>query len=329
ERLAHPEITTVYLGGGTPSLLPPMLVGQILEALASAFVMQSNTEISMEANPGTVSHTVWKQYINQGINRISLGVQSLADQNLKLLGRVHSVEDVYGAVSSLRRMGFNNYNIDLIYGIPGQTEEGLKRELVLLGNFLGSHLSAYSLQVEEDTPLYDLVARGNLVMPDEDVTANMYEMIQEFAAKIGMRQYELSNWALPGHESRHNLAYWHMRPYLGLGAGAVSRLDERRTKNISNIEAYIAGAAVGEIPSETLEILDEASMVQETLIIGLRLMEGVSLANFTQRFGRLVTDYYPQVIPAAIAEGSLIIADDHLKLTPPTYLLANQVLCRF
>lgn len=329
EHLGHPQINTIYLGGGTPSLLPPLMVGQILEALASAFVMLPNTEISMEANPGTVSHAVWKQYINAGINRISLGVQSLDDHNLKLLGRVHSVQDVFGAVTSLRRMGFNNYNIDLIYGVPGQTETSLMRELVLLKNFLGSHLSAYSLQVEDSTPLYEMVKRGSLIMPGEDATANMYELIQKFASEQGFKQYELSNWALPGYECRHNLAYWQVRPYLGLGSGAVSRLAEQRVQNVSNVDAYIAGAISGQVPQETLEVLNEADMVQETLIMGLRLMEGISLSDFTRRFGRPVTDYYSQVIDEAIAEGSLMIDGDHLKLTPQTYLLANQILCRF
>lgn len=329
EQLNHPEVDTIFLGGGTPSLLPPVMVGQIVEAMASAFLLPPAVEISMEANPGTVSYSAWKQYINRGVNRISLGAQSLADQNLKLLGRVHTVEDIYGAVSALQRIGFDNYNLDLIYGIPGQTEEGLKRELVLLKSFLGSHLSAYSLQVEEGTPLYDLVEAGSLIMPDEDVTANMYEMIQTLADDQGLKQYELSNWAKRGYECRHNLAYWQMHPYLGLGAGAVSRLDKRRFKNVSDIEAYISGAATGKIPQETLETLDQAAMVQEKLIMGLRLTEGISLSAFRQEFGQDIDYFYPSVIAQAINEGSLTIENEYLKLTPPTYLVANQVLCRF
>lgn len=328
-KLGQPQVNSIYLGGGTPSLLPPVMVGRILAALAAAFVVIPEAEVTMEANPGTVSYPVWKQYLNQGVNRISLGVQSMADQNLKMLGRIHTVQDIVGAISALQRMRFTNYNIDLIYGIPGQTLEGLKRELVLLGNFLGAHLSAYSLQVEEGTPMYDLVEEGTLVLPDEDTTAAMYETIQQFAAEKGLKQYELSNWALPGHESRHNLAYWQIRPYLGLGTGAVSRLAEQRVRNIADINAYIQGAANGEIQQEVLETLDEGEMARETLLMGLRLMEGVSLTRFRQRFGRPVTDYYPQVITEATDEGMLVIEDDHLKLAPAAYLVANQVMCRF
>lgn len=329
DTLSHPAVSTVYLGGGTPSLLSPLMVEEILDAIYRSFKVADGAEITMEANPGTVSYPVWKNYINLGVNRISLGVQSLDENMLRVLGRLHSVEDVYGAVTSLRRMGFYNYNIDLIYGIPGQTTTSLARELVLLKNFLGTHLSAYSLQLEENTPLARQVREGFLAKPNEDTEAAMYEMIGEMAEGAGLSQYELSNWAKPGFECRHNLAYWEMRPYMGLGAGAVSRLGNIRYQNKPDLKSYIESVKNGQPEREILEEMSEQEMVRETMIMGLRLTRGVSLSDFQARFGRPVDFYYGDVIAEAQKEGLLVTDDGYLRLDPQAYLVANQVLCRF
>ncbi len=341
------SVRTLYVGGGTPSLLPPPLLAQVLDACREAFRLLPDAEVSLEANPETVERENLTALRALGVNRLSLGLQSTHADELRLLGRRHTFEDAVRAVRAARQAGFDNLNLDLIYGLPGQTVARWQRSLERVLALEPEHLSAYSLTVEEGTPLYDRVAAGRLPPPDPDQAAEMYELAEGMLAEAGYVHYEISNWARlprpplegpalsPVREPspfvcRHNLVYWRNEPYLGVGAGAHSSLEGRRWHNVLAPAHYIACLEAGELPIAQVEELSPEMAMAETMILGLRLLvEGVSCEEFRRRFGRHPLEQYGEAIEGLVRVGLLTVDGDRIRLTARGRLLGNEVFIRF
>jgi oxygen-independent coproporphyrinogen-3 oxidase len=340
------SVATVFFGGGTPSLLPLPAVERIVAALRQRFRLAADAEFSCEANPGTVDRPYFQGLHSLGVNRLSLGVQSFHDDELATLGRIHTAAQAREAYHTARQAGFDNVNLDLIYGLPRQPMTAWQhtvREAIALRS---DHLSLYALSLEEGTPLADAVAHGRLPPPDADLAADMYLWAEDALAAAGYQHYEISNWALPGRQCRHNLAYWLNESYLGLGAGAHSCFDGFRFANVKEPHRYIALveesakgdgrlaeslapflAGLGHIAS--VERTTAARTMTETVVLGLRLVEGLPLEEFRRRFGQeLMSAYGPQVEELE-ALGLLERGDGCLRLTTRGRLLGNEAFVRF
>ncbi|MCW5887005.1 MAG: radical SAM family heme chaperone HemW [Anaerolineales bacterium] len=339
-------VHTIFLGGGTPSLLPLDAMQRLMLALQTSFAIQPDAEISLEANPGTLSADYLAGLRQAGFNRLSLGVQSASPQELLVLERQHDFVDVVNAVKWARQAGFENINLDWIFGLPGQSLASWQRNLELALELAPEHLSLYALSIEHGTPFKELDARGLLALPDGDLAAEMYELADEKLAAGGFIQYEISNWARPGADGqpracRHNLQYWRNLPYAGLGAGAHGFLAGQRTANVLAPGAYIkrmrsaAGdARAAGLPrtpaTASVEPIDAEREMGETMMMGLRLVrEGVSAAGFAQRFGRSLEQVYGRSIQTLRQRGLLEQAADRLRLTAQGRLLGNQVFMEF
>ncbi len=329
-------VSTLFLGGGTPTVLPVELLRQVLSACSRAFAVVDGAEITSEANPGTVSLGYLRALRNLGVNRLSLGAQSFNESELAMLGRIHEVEHVELTVKRARAAGFDNLNLDLIYGLPEQTLTSWTHTLERALALTPEHISLYCLTLEEGTPLHDKVSQGWLPTPDSDQAADMYELADGQLAKAGYRQYEISNWSLPGHECAHNLIYWHNRPYLGLGAGAHSSSEGQRWWNVRPVQTYIdlmMGGSPTLWPSpaaEDGETIDRSLEMGETMLLGLRLThEGVAEADFRQRFGVSLEETYGKVIRELEGLGLITWREGRLCLTQRGRLLGNQVFARF
>jgi len=362
-------VHTVYFGGGTPSLLPAAQIEHILVALQSAFDLQAELELTIEANPGTLSRPYLRELRSLGVNRLSLGVQSANPGELRLLERIHSFPQAAQSVAWARQAGFDNLSLDLIFGLPEQPLSAWQNTLRLVLELNPEHLSLYALTIEPDTPFGGWARRGLLTMPDPDLAADMYEWAAEQLDVVGYAQYEISNWAKVGAACRHNLQYWRNRPYLGLGAGAHGYAAGFRTENTLSPVEYIRRfqpTADGRLEddacgflSKTSEVLktsevwrerslgfprtpathaihaiDRQTEIGETLMMGLRLtQEGVSAASFNVRFGQSLEQIFGAQITRLQRLGLLEWADyageNVLRLTARGRLLGNQVFMEF
>ena len=346
---------TIYLGGGTPTVLSLEHLGAILAACHESFEMAADVEITSEANPGTLDKGYLAGLRGLGINRLSLGVQSFDDGLLRLLGRIHTGAQAVETYRLAREAGFENVNLDLIYGLPAQTLSQWRGTLERALDLRPDHLSLYALTLEEGTPLHGQVARGELPQPDPDLAADMVLLAQEMLGAAGYRHYEISNWARPGCECRHNLTYWRNEPYLGFGAGAHSWFMGRRYHNVLSPQEYIQRLSDGASPVAAgvqrsspagglgvspnsflspavaeLEEINEALEMAETMILGLRLVEeGVSFKAFARRFGRRVESLYERELRELKELGLIEIMADRVRLTERGWLLGNEVFQRF
>jgi oxygen-independent coproporphyrinogen-3 oxidase len=293
---------SVFFGGGTPSLLPAEAVAHILAAAGAEYGLAVAAEVTLEANPGTVSPATLAGYRQAGVNRLSLGVQSLDDAGLHTLGRVHSAAEAGQAAVWARQAGFANLSLDLMFALPGQTVADLHAEIDRLLALSPEHLSCYGLSVEEQTPFYHLHRRGDLELPDEERYAELFLTLHERLTEAGYEHYEISNYARPGRECRHNLGYWQRQPYLGVGAGAHSFADQgwgARLAVPADLERYARLLASGKDPAEVLETFDRRGAMAETLYLGLRTAAGVDDDRFRQRFGLGVAEAFPAAIEKA------------------------------
>ncbi|APC07702.1 radical SAM family heme chaperone HemW [Neomoorella thermoacetica] len=320
---------TVFLGGGTPTILPADLLERILVAVEGYFNRQPEAEVSVEANPGTITLEKLRVLRSAGVNRLSLGVQSFDDRLLKAMGRIHRRRDIYQAYHLARRAGFANINLDLIFGLPGQTLEDWQATLREALALQPEHLAAYSLQVEEDTPWGRLAAAGNLNLPGEELELAMYQEAREKLAAAGYQQYEISNFARPGHRCRHNVTYWLNHPYLGLGAAAASSWRGERWQNYKNLEQYGAALSAGQLPRAEIEVTTPRQQMAETMFMGLRLLAGVNLQAFRQRFGKDAREVYAGEMERLLRAGLVEVRGHHLKLTERGLPLANEVFAAF
>jgi oxygen-independent coproporphyrinogen III oxidase len=327
--LAHdvPEIETVYFGGGTPTVAPTEMLVHVLDRILLA--RQRPSELTMEANPGTVNARRLGVLRAAGVNRISFGVQSLNDTELRLLGRIHDRQAAIDSVALARQAGFDNLNLDLIFGLPGQQVSSWRQTLEEALVLEPDHLSLYALTLEEDTPLAAAIADGRLPEVDDDLAAEMYEFAEQRLAAAGYVHYEISNWAQPGKECHHNLIYWTSGEYVGLGAGAWSRVDDRRWGNVRNPEEYVRRVRVGESLVEEVESLSGEQQMSDTVILGLRLVNGVARRDFAGRFGVELEAVYGDRI-ASLADLGLLESDSAgIRLTSRGRLLGNEAFERF
>jgi oxygen-independent coproporphyrinogen-3 oxidase len=340
----HLPVHTIFFGGGTPSLLPISGIERILSTLERSFAISEGVEITLEANPGTLALAYLQDLRRMGVNRISLGMQSASPQELRLLERQHGTTDVIQAVAWARRAGFDNINLDLIFGLPYQSLQTWQRTLSFALNLNPEHFSLYALTLEHGTPMHHWTARGLLSEPDPDLAAEMYEWASDTLAGEGYEQYEISNWARQaGGESgacRHNLQYWRNLPYLGLGAGAHGYAGGVRTANVLAPAAYIrrcmdgtAQLFPGTPATVTAKTIDQAAEMGETMMMGLRLVrEGVADDGFKARFGLSLIQAFGEQIERLLRLRLLEwsgVKGSRLRLTTHGRLLGNQVFMEF
>jgi oxygen-independent coproporphyrinogen-3 oxidase len=331
-RAANPRTraATLFFGGGTPSLLEPEQIGDVVAACRASFGLAEGAEVTAECNPGTVDLDRLRRLRAAGVNRISLGAQSADPAELRLLGRAHGFADVTAAVDAARRAGFDDVSLDLIYGLPGQAPESWRRTLAAVLPLEPDHLSLYALTVEPGTPLHERVQRGESPTPDPDAAADMYEMAEEMLAAAGLTHYEISNWCRPGHACRHNLIYWRNEPFLGFGPGAHSSSVARRWWNVKRPAEYIARIGRGESVAEGGEEIDPLASRGETMLMGLRLLEeGVSYARFEARHGLPMREAFGPALREHQQAGLLDLAPDRAVLTRRGRLLSNRVFMAF
>lgn len=319
-------VDTMYVGGGTPTILDGQHLGTILEACGRAFVVAPDAEITIEANPGTISEPFLRQLRALGVNRLSLGVQSFDDRRLNELGRRHSASEALEAFE-VARNAFNNVNIDLLYALPSQTVKEWQQALEKGLGLKPDHVSLYPLTIEEGTPLSQEIASGKVVRPDPDLAAEMFLLAEEMLGDYD--HYEISNWARPGRRCQHNLTYWKNLPYLGFGAGAHSYFQCRRFSNLLSPVEYVQRLNEADSPIEQEEYIGEVLEMAETMILGLRLREGVNLVEFSNRFNRDAASVYGDEIDELVGLGLLLNDDSTICLTQRGRLLGNQVFLRF
>ena len=316
-------VDTVFVGGGTPSILNPDLTKKSFECLYSNYEIDSNAEISMESNPGTLTKEKAKAYKEIGINRISLGLQSTVDSELKILGRIHTYSEFLDSFMILRDEGFRNINVDLMNGIPEQTFETFSNGLEKIKELNPEHISIYSLILEEGTPFYNM----NLRLPDEEEERLMVHSIPKILGSV-YQQYEISNYSKKGFECKHNIRYWKREEYLGFGLSAASFINETRFKNTDDIKVYLNKTDNKNGYAE-FEVLNKDEQMSEYMILGLRMNEGVNLADFEKLFGKSAFDVYGDKIALHIKEELLERKDNHLFLTEKGRDLANYVWSDF
>lgn len=336
---------TIFFGGGTPSLLTAAQVEGLLREARAAFAVDADAEITLEANPGTLEYGRLDALRATGVNRLSMGAQSFDAGLLRWMGRIHTPEEIETAFEAARRAGFTSINLDFIFALPNQSlatwADTLERALELGPE----HLSLYSLIVEEGTPLFSWVRDGRVIPADDDTAADMYEHAMERLERAGYGQYEISNWALPGHECRHNLTYWRNLPYIGLGAGAHScfaghRFAETRpiAGYIAKVRASVAANEVGEVGAEAIvlpaaaivedEVVSPAMAMAETAMLGLRLNAGVSRSEFAARYGRTFEQVFDERLADIHDLGLIETVGDRIRLTEHGRLLGNEVFAR-
>lgn len=317
------KLKTVYVGGGTPSILPEECFRQLFKCLKENFKFSDSPEIAIEANPGTVDKSKIDTMLSLGVNRLSIGVQSFNDTELKTLGRIHTSDEALKAIETIKDSGINNFSIDLIYGIPGQALDSWKKTISKVFELSPAHISSYELTPEKDTPMYGLIQSGGIKMPDEDMVLSMYDYAIKHLTSKGYEHYEISNFALHGFRCLHNLNYWDRGEYIGAGAGAHSFIRGFRSKNTDDIRRYIKDLNKGIIPeAESTEIKCEDAN-KEFIFLNLRKTEGISLAKAED----LGLDM-PSVCMGLIEEGYLEIKGDYLRLSRKGLVISNSVIVR-
>lgn len=319
------EITTVFIGGGTPSVPDPALIGAVLDQIRNKFFMAPDAEITIEANPGTLYKEKLEDYLEHGVNRLSLGLQSPQNRELKILGRIHTWEEFLESFSLAREAGFSNINIDLMSAIPDQTYEDWKKNLCTVAALEPEHISAYSLIVEEGTPFWE----RDLKLPDEDTEYRMYEDTAAILGEYGFHQYEISNYAKKGLECRHNKGYWQRTDYLGLGLGASSLIGHIRFSNTDNMEEYIKNSRQPEKIRCDMERLSETDEMAEFMFLGLRMTEGVSMDVFEEYFGKKMESIYGDVLKKHLSIGMLEKKESRIYLTRKGIHVSNGVMADF
>ena len=347
--LDGPSVRTVFFGGGTPSYLPSNDISALMATISGSFALQDDAEITLEANPGDFTPDKLRHFLDAGINRLSIGVQSFDDGLLSLLGRRHSADDAVEAYRMAHDAGFDDVSIDLMYGLPHQTIDHWQETLARTGDLSPPHVSLYALTLEGGTPMENSVALGTLPTPDPDLAADMYAMAERDLGALGYRHYEISNWAADGKLGLHNIVYWRNEPYLGVGPGAHSSLAQHRFSNLKPPREYIkrlqdpsgsttalkgvsedAHAAIRSMPVvDTIEFIDRRLEMAETMMLGLRLDTGVSVSEFEARFGASLLDEYREELDELQPTGLVEKVDGSIRLTDKGRFLSNEVFVRF
>jgi oxygen-independent coproporphyrinogen-3 oxidase len=328
------QIETVFIGGGTPSILSAGQISRLLDVVRREFPLAEHTEITMEANPGTLNRAKAQALVESGINRVSLGLQSASDKELLMLGRIHTYREFLHSYELLREFGIQNINVDLMSALPGQTAASYEKTLHQVLALHPEHISAYSLIIEEGTPFYERYREDEIIrerggvprlLPDEESERHMYELTGELLADYGYERYEISNYAREGKACRHNIGYWTGEEYLGIGLGASSYIEETRFRNTDRLCDYLREDFA---PCE-LQHLSKNDRMAEFFYLGLRMCAGVAKADFVQRFGLGAEQVYGSVLAELVTEQLLEDTGSHYRLTPFGRDVSNQVLYRF
>jgi oxygen-independent coproporphyrinogen III oxidase len=328
DNFSHRTFGSIYIGGGTPTVLSHFQLGLLINIIRSCFLIDESAEFTVEANPNTVTSEMLSLLVDKGVNRLSLGVQSFSDEILQILGRLHTVKQAADAFRLARIAGFNNIGVDLIYGIPGQTaihwEETLDAAIALKPE----HVSAYSLSLDDGSQFKRAAEAGGFLLPDDEVFASMYERAVPALNNAGYGHYEISNFSLPGYECRHNMNYWDRGEYLGLGPGAWSFISGTRYANISDTPEYSQRLSSGGSVLEARETMGRVPSARETILLRLRTMKGLDIRRFELEFGPdLLNRLERNAVPLRDA-GLLRLADGRLRLTDRGILLSNEALAR-
>ena len=329
QKLNKSNITTIYLGGGTPTILSGVQIYNILEFCKSKFAIDKDAEITIEANPGTLDSKKLKLLIESGINRLSLGAQSFNNLFLKKLGRIHNTQDIIDSYYLAREAGFNNINVDIMFALPDQTTEDLQVTLKKAISLKPDHLSLYNLTIKPGTEYYKKYKKGKLKLPTEDEEYDMYNWAINFLEENGFEHYEISNFARPYKRSMHNLIYWQNKPYLGIGAGAYSFIKGYRYMNYEYPARYIKEIMSGKFPVDNGEKLSLRKRMIETIILGLRTKDGLGYKKFKTRFGVNLNDIFSKQVNKLVNLGLLEKGDCKIKLTKKGIFLANTVFREF
>ena len=323
------RVSTVFFGGGTPSVLEGEQTERILKKIRDTFRVEKDAEITLEMNPGTAQKEKLLLYRELGINRLSIGLQSVKNENLKLLGRIHTYGDFLDSYRMAREAGFDNISADLISTLPGQTLEEWKEELEILQETPLEHISVYQLIIEKGTEFYEKYGEHEELLPDEETSREIYLWTGKYLKEHGFEQYEISNYARPSRKSRHNLRYWERKDYLGLGLGAASMVHNIRMSNTRDWEKYIEGSQNPKRLREEVEFLEEPRQMEEFMFLGLRKTEGVSRKEFRRTFGRDLDMVYEKALQKHLENGMLEASKDRIRLSQAGILVSNQVLSDF
>lgn len=318
-------IDTVFIGGGTPSILSGRQLDSLLKEVHRVFEVKKNAEITIEANPNTLSSEKMHVLLKNGVNRLSVGVQSFDDEELKRIGRIHNAQMAYTTVCEAKKLGFNNINLDLMTALPGQTLQSLRKTLETALTLSPQHLSCYSLILEEGTPLFQQYQKGGLSIPEEETDREMYHEMCEQLKQHGFEQYEISNFAKPGRECRHNLKYWKCDEYIGVGTAAHSYLGHCRFANTSDFEEYLKG----HFHTEQRQMLTREDEMAEFIIMGLRMIKGIHTEEFLRRFGISFEVHFEDIIKKHLQNGFLAKKANRYFLTSKGLDVSNAILCDF
>ena len=325
-------VDSISFGGGTPGEMPAEQLSSILNAVKKSFFVLENAEVTLEANPGTTTSNSMKSFVSAGFTRISFGAQSFSDRNLKFLDRIHAPETISASLDLAKIAGFKSINLDLMYGLRGQTLKAWDRDLKTACELNPDHLSLYNLTVEEGTPLYERVKKGEVTLPSDDTSADFYEHASKELSNSGYVHYELSNWAKPGHESKHNYGYWTWKPYLGVGAGAHGFLEGFRFENIAHPGAYIDASQKGSSPESVILKREYPGLdvsVADWITTHLRLIKGFEERDFYEEFGIEIEVIAGQIL-FELCEADIIERfNSTIQLTPRGRLLHSEVAVKF
>lgn len=324
-------IDTIYIGGGTPSLIESRYIAEIMETIKANYTLAKDMEVTIEANPGTVDEDKLQKYIECGINRISIGLQSSKENLLKQLGRIHTYEEFEQVFTLARKVGFKNINVDLMIGLPNQTIDDIEESIEKMAKYNPEHISVYSLIVEEGTPLYDDIEDRKLMLPEDELERKMYWRVKERLEKKGYVHYEISNFAKEGYESKHNMNCWNQEEYIGVGAAAHSYTNNARYSNIDIIEEYIENYREGRQTDNFIfhEKQNKDSKMKEYMILGLRKIQGVQIQEFKRKFGENPIYVYHKELGKLVGEELVQIDGDNIKLTNKGLDFANLVWGEF
>ena len=321
-------VKTIYIGGGTPSILPAKCISNILDNIRESFTIDNeNLEVTIEVNPGTVDEEKLAEYKKCGINRLSIGLQVTQDRLLNVIGRIHTYKDFLSTYNSARRVGFNNINVDLMIGIPTQTLENVRESIEEIIKLSPEHVSTYSLIIEEGTTFYDKLANNEISLPNEDIERQMYWLVKEKLEEAGYMHYEISNFAKKGYESKHNVACWNQEEYIGVGAAAHSYTNNVRYSNVCDIEEYINNYENNREADNFIfhekQTID--SKMKEFMLLGLRKIDGIKIQDFKNKFGENPIYLFRKELEKLVNENLLEIDGDSIRLTNKGLDLANLV----
>ena len=311
-------VPTIFFGGGTPSLLPPTDLGRVIAAIRNRFDLASDAEITLEANPDSVTAEKLAEYLKVGFNRISFGMQSAKPHVLAALDRTHNPANVEKAITMARAAGFQSISVDLIYGTPGESLDDWRETVEAALSLDIDHISAYALIVETGTKLAAQIKRGELTMPNDDLMADMYLLVDQMCEAKGLTWYELSNWSKPGHQCRHNIAYWENKNWWGLGPGAHSHIDAKRFWNVKHPTTYKQKVFAGETPILESEQLSAEQIKDESILLGIRMREGLEL--------ELLEPLQMEVLGVYRENGFVELQEDRVVLTPAGRLIADRIV---